>query len=187
MTLEAELRKAIELDPNLAEAHVNLSQILYLRHEVNECLAELRIATDLDPGNAMWRSKLGSMLRDVGRREDAVVEYRRAIALDGDQAVYHALVGSLLSDLGQGDAAMAEFQRALALDPKLPGDLADAAGSLVEQAAKPGSPDLAKASLIDACWLLVTSGHLAPGGTDHVPAMRHIDELLRDQQQCPPR
>jgi tetratricopeptide (TPR) repeat protein len=157
---ELELHQAIALDPELAVAHTNLGHVLYFHHAVDEGLRELRLAADLDPGNAVLRGNLGSMLRDAGRREDAVVEYRRAITLDNDQAAYHAMLGSLLFDLGQGDAAKAEFQRTLAIDPKLPGELADAAKTLVELKEKSGSPELVNASLIDACWLLVASAHL---------------------------
>ncbi len=101
-----------------------------------------------------------------GRREDAVSEYRRAIALDTDQAVYHALLGSLLSALAQDDAAKTEFRQALERDANLPAGLDELATSLIERASQSAAPGLANTILIDACWLLVTADHLAPGDAD---------------------
>jgi Tfp pilus assembly protein PilF len=183
---EVESRRGIELDPKLAAAHYNLGRIMYLHHRIDEALAETRLAIELEPDNAAFRAGLGTLLRDAGRREDAVVEFRKAIAQNANEALYHALLGSLLSHLAQQDAAAAELQRALGLEPKLPGILDDAAKMLMDRASQSGSADLASANLIDACWLLVAAGQLAPDDTDRGVAMRRVDAQLLGGQRCPP-
>jgi hypothetical protein len=57
--------------------------------------------------------------------------------------------------------------------------------SFIERASQSAAPSLANTILIDACWLLVTADHLAPGDADRSAGMQRIDERLAGQPRCP--
>jgi serine/threonine protein kinase len=70
-------RKAIALQPELAEGHVSLGVALGYRHEMAEAGQELRRAIELNPNYAMAHHLYADYLRSVGRLADAIVESDR--------------------------------------------------------------------------------------------------------------
>jgi Tfp pilus assembly protein PilF len=182
----SEYRTAIELDSKLAVAHRNLGIVLFMQRQDDEALTQFHQALELNPGNAVAHATLGTVLRNRGQREDAIAEYRRALALDPGLATVHAFLGTLLFEQGTGGEAMVELQRARELDPHLSNSLHTLASELVQQALRSGSASQADATLIDACWALVTAKHLAPANVDYPAAVRRIDRRLGGRQHCPP-
>jgi Flp pilus assembly protein TadD len=160
---------------------------LYTQHREEEALSEFHRALKLDPRNTMAHATLGAVLRNRGQREEAITEYRRAIALDPGVAAMHAILGTLLSEQAMSEEATAELQRARDLDPHLANTLYTLSSEFVKQALRSASASGANATLIDACWLLVTAKHLAPADADYRAAMRRIDRRLGGRQTCPPR
>ena len=120
---QAELlcRKAITLDPKLAEAHYNLGVLLADdATRVREAEAEYRAAMALDPKLAQAHNNLGLLLaKDATRVQEAEAEYRAAMALDPKGAGAHNNLGLLLADdATRVREAEAEYRAAMALDPK---------------------------------------------------------------------
>ncbi len=66
---EAELstRKAIEINPNFAEAHSNLGNILRDLGKLKEAKLSTRKAIELKPNFAEAHANLGSILKDLGK------------------------------------------------------------------------------------------------------------------------
>jgi TolB-like protein/Tfp pilus assembly protein PilF len=75
-------RKALELDPNLVEAHVMLANVLQEEWHWTEAEAEYRRALELNPNNAEAHSWFALWLLCQGRTDEAVSEIQRARALD---------------------------------------------------------------------------------------------------------
>src|SRR4029077_18402642 len=88
-------RRALALDPKIAEAHNKLAKALRQQHKVEEAIPEYNRAMELKPGYADAAANLGSVLHISGRFEEAISSYRWALTLDQHQANAHAGVGIL--------------------------------------------------------------------------------------------
>ena len=75
------VKKALDLDDNLAEAHASMDGCLDL-WDWKGREWHLRRATELSPSYATAHQWLGELLIDVGRDKEGLAEVRRALALD---------------------------------------------------------------------------------------------------------
>jgi tetratricopeptide (TPR) repeat protein len=75
-------QRAVDLDPDSAQAHDWLGWGLHLLGDAARAEFELRVAVDLDPRLARARLHLGNLLIDAGRIEEGRTELFRAADLD---------------------------------------------------------------------------------------------------------
>jgi DNA-binding winged helix-turn-helix (wHTH) protein/TolB-like protein len=110
--------KAIELDPNFAEAYVSLAAVDATATGAAEAEALAEKALQLDPTSGDAHATLGfiKMFR-YWDWPSAERELDRAIELNPDSAVAHHWKGVYLSIRGRLDEAKGEMHRALELDP----------------------------------------------------------------------
>jgi len=99
--------RALELDPNLAEAHIAKGLIAQRRFDTPASVRHIQRAVDLDPADAMAAWAAGFFLAEVGRTDEAREHGERARALD--PLFWPAQFGSALADLCDGN-----FESALA-------------------------------------------------------------------------
>ena len=78
----AAARKAVEIDPQSAEAHASLGLVLSHRWDWVDAEAEFRRALELDPRYANAQHWYGDYLSIMGRHEEALAEASRALELD---------------------------------------------------------------------------------------------------------
>jgi len=116
---EAEIsqRKAIELNPDLAEAHSNLGNILKDLENLQEAEASTHKAIELNPNYAIAHSNLGNILSNLGKLQEAELSTRKAIELNPDLAEAHANLGSILSNLGKLQEAESSLCKGIKLNP----------------------------------------------------------------------
>jgi len=100
---EACYRKALDLDPNYAEAGANLGVLL--------------VASGRMEPSAENYLRLGLTLEKLRGRGEAEPVYRRALSLEPDSPKEHHELGLVLERLGRLEDAVARLQTALALDP----------------------------------------------------------------------
>jgi len=105
-------RRALELDPAMADAHVNLGRQLHVEGERGRAEPHYREAARLDPDDPTPHFNLGVLLEEVGRREEAVHAYRQAILRDPDFADAHCNLGLLLETLGRDQEAVRHLMAA---------------------------------------------------------------------------
>ena len=98
--------RALELDPCVADAHVNLGRQLHMAGELGRAEPHYREAVRLDPDDPTPHYNLGVLLEELGRREEAVHAYRQAILRDPDFADAHCNLGLLLESLGRRQEAV---------------------------------------------------------------------------------
>jgi adenylate cyclase len=79
---EREVRRAMELNPNLADAYGVLGQIDALKGRVNDWVAHSEIAYQLDPLSPVAIRRLGAVYFYVGRTHDALEHWKKTIHLD---------------------------------------------------------------------------------------------------------
>jgi tetratricopeptide (TPR) repeat protein len=71
----AELQKAVELDPNLAEAHYQMGYVQHLmKGNVAAAIASYEKAVAAEPGNLMYRASLGAALAAAQQSDRAIAE-----------------------------------------------------------------------------------------------------------------
>jgi len=106
--LEAALaayRRALEIDPGLPDAHLNLGR---LRHEMGDLAAaedHYRAAAEAQPDEPTTAFNLGVVLQDRGRLAEAAAAYEQALALDGRFADAHYNLAGIHETLGRRQAA----------------------------------------------------------------------------------
>lgn len=110
--------RALEIDPELAEAHAALGHI----HTVYDLdWARARKAYDhalaVDPRCSMAHHYLGLQMLVHGRFEEALDHVRRAQALEPLAANYNANIGMIHHYAGRYEAAVEQLQATLRLDP----------------------------------------------------------------------
>jgi adenylate cyclase len=115
----AAARRAIELRPDLPEAHAALGQIAQnWKWDWREAERSYARALELNPNYAtayMWRCELFIIL---ARREEALRSCRQGLALDPLAPVAHMQYGTALLSTGQVEAARQSYTRALEFDPE---------------------------------------------------------------------
>ena len=118
---EAELREAIEGDPNAADAWNNLGNLLAQTSErTGDAEVAYGKAIELDPTVAGFWSNLGLLLaKTPDRASDAEAAYGKAIELDPTVAGFWSNLGHLLAKIPDraSDAEVA-YGKAIELDPK---------------------------------------------------------------------
>jgi serine/threonine-protein kinase len=128
---EKEFRQALEINPNLADAHAHYGWYLLLFNRNEEAVAESKKAQQLDPLSAPYTAWMGWMYWDLGRRDEAMEEARKALDLDPNSPDGLYVLGGVYGDKGM-------FEQALAVDKKLAEVNPDWKYSLAETYAKAG-------------------------------------------------
>ena len=109
-------RKALELDPDLAEAHVLLANVLQEQWHWADAEAEYRRALELNPNDADAHAGLALWLLCQGRTDEAVAWARRGRELD-PLAVSGDGIAWILFQSHRYDEAIRELRSALAVRP----------------------------------------------------------------------
>ena len=73
------LRKAIEFQPDYADAHYNLGTALFQKGEIDEAIMEFRKALSIRPDDSDAHTSLGNALVQKKMLSDAIHEYRLAL------------------------------------------------------------------------------------------------------------
>lgn len=107
---EPALRRAIELEPDVASHHNNLGAALKRSGQLEAAGACFRRAIELDPALVSARSNLASTLRDGGEFAAAVREYEQALAIEPANLVLRSNLLFSLTHL-EGLSADALYER----------------------------------------------------------------------------
>jgi adenylate cyclase len=110
--------RAIELNPNSADAHARLAMTLTRAGRHEEAIALLERAIRLNPYPPNWYlSNLGNAYRNAGKYEEAVISYKKVLKRNPDFLFAHAGLASVYSLLGREDEAQAEAEEILKTNP----------------------------------------------------------------------
>ncbi|MDP9098616.1 MAG: tetratricopeptide repeat protein [Verrucomicrobiota bacterium] len=111
--------KALQLDPQLGEAHNAMASVLFAGDmDVNGSIAEFQRAIALNPNYATAHHWLAcDALLATGRFDEGIAEGRRATELDPLSAVVRADLGMIFLHARRFDDAITELKKAIELDP----------------------------------------------------------------------
>jgi tetratricopeptide (TPR) repeat protein len=130
-------QKALEINPDFAEAHNNLGNFLFQKGSVDEAMVHYQKALEINPDYAEAHYNLGYALIQKGSVDEAIAHLQKALQINPDYAEAHNNLGYALIQKGSVDEATAHFQKALQINP----DYADAHNNLGNMLLEKGSVD----------------------------------------------
>ena len=115
---EAAGKKALELQPNLAEGHIVIATVLGWHYDWAASENEFRRAIELNPNdsNAHYFYAL-QVLVPLGRFDEAQKQFQQALALDPLSLIVGANYANILGMLHKPDEAIEQARKVIALDP----------------------------------------------------------------------
>lgn len=112
-------RRALDLDPTLAEAHATLGYVaLYHEWDWERAEAEFRQAIELAPSYSTGHQWYANLLTAMGRFDEAAREMRAAQDLDPLSLIANAALGWVLYYARDYERAVDQCSRTLELDPR---------------------------------------------------------------------
>ena len=111
-------RRALEIDPYLVPALINLANIHYARDEIAEAQALYERAIALEPDVFEAHFNLGNILHDLGRYPEAQICYRDALKLNPSYADAHFYLAVTFEKSGHSREARAHWKAYQQLAPK---------------------------------------------------------------------
>jgi len=115
---KATAKKALEIDANLAEAHIVLGWVGFLYDwDWTAAESELKKAVELAPNNSDAHRAYAHLLSNTGRHDEAIAEGRRARELDPLSLITNTLEGHFLFYGGRESEAIARYNKTLEIEP----------------------------------------------------------------------
>jgi len=174
---ESEARRAIELNPSLAEAHHLYSYALSILNRVPEALEQEKISQQLDPLDRPWG--LGRAYLRQRRFDEAIQEFRSQIEVNPDIDGLHGLLGDAYYFKGMLNESFAEREKAMTID----GDSEGAAG--MDHIWKTRGPKAAFEWNLDRLKKKARTAHVPPLTLAQWSAIAgHRDEAIHYLQQA---
>jgi adenylate cyclase len=115
----AEGKKAIELDPNSANAHGTLGHVLQIADMPQEAIPILKRAIRLNPfPPSRYFHNLAYAYRNLGKYEEGITAARKALLIQPTDWAAHIMLVSSYSLLGRDEEARAQAAELLRMNPK---------------------------------------------------------------------
>lgn len=111
-------QRTIELQPDRAEVHHQLGDLLHKQQRWDEAIRAYQKAIELNPSFSWSYNNLGDSLRDFQRWEAAELSYGKAIDLNPSFVFSHYNLGEVCAKQEKWQAAIHAYQKAIELDPK---------------------------------------------------------------------
>lgn len=115
----ADYNKAIQLNPNYAEAYVERGSAYDLKRRFDLALADYNKALELNPNLPRAYNGRGWIYHQQRFFDRAIAEYTAAIRLDPNYATAYCNRGVAYAEIGKYDLAIEDDTKALELDPDL--------------------------------------------------------------------
>jgi serine/threonine protein kinase/tetratricopeptide (TPR) repeat protein len=109
-------RRAIEIDPTLADGYLGLGNSLAYEFKWDETERNFKRAIQLEPDNATAHHWYGSFLSITGRLAESITELQEAVRLDPLSAVMRNELGGVLGHARRFADAERELRRSAELD-----------------------------------------------------------------------
>ena len=112
-------RRAIGLDPDYCEAHVNLGKVLLLQGKYKEAIANYQTVLKIDSKNAEAYTDLGNVWFRQGKFEDAVKCYETVVRLKPQSADALYNLGNIKRVQNKYSEATSCYEKAISINPDM--------------------------------------------------------------------
>jgi tetratricopeptide (TPR) repeat protein len=102
-------RRALELNPDLADAYLNLGRLVHEMGDTEEAIGLYEEAVHRIPDDPLAHYNLATALEDTGNVRAAMHHYHSAVDIDPEFADAHYNLGRLLDRVGQRKRALRHF------------------------------------------------------------------------------
>ncbi|WOJ92208.1 FlgO family outer membrane protein [Congregibacter variabilis] len=116
------IAKALDLDPQLAEAHGAQAQWLLSMKRFPEAEASLKRALELRPSYADAYATYSTMYAMQGMTDESLAQMRKAIELDPQENRYKTGLAHALWSVSRSEEAIATVKEAIQRNPEVPGN-----------------------------------------------------------------
>jgi serine/threonine-protein kinase len=114
-------KKALELDPSLADAYVSMGTILSHTGDLAGGLHALQKAVELHPGHAAAHILLARALYSYERHTEALAEMTKSVSLDPLSMMIYTGAGDAYYFAREYEKSVFHFRMAIELDPRFDG------------------------------------------------------------------
>ncbi len=114
---ENQYKRALELNPNSANAHLFYAHLLSETGRHEEALAEVKRARELDPLSVYTNALEGQFLVHAGQTDEALARLQKTFELDPDHWLAHLFASSAYIEKGMFAEAVVEAHKASELMP----------------------------------------------------------------------
>jgi len=125
---EGEFKRALDINPNDADAHSEYSQFLSKMKRPDEAIAQAEKAVELDPRNLVMQLRLAEVFGHAKRYEEAIQQTENVLDLNPDYDLAHWRLSRIYGYQGKFEQAIASMRIGMAL--MLEDDLGDEIGFL---------------------------------------------------------
>ena len=140
-----ELEKAVEINPNYADAHYTYCYHFVHLGQFDEAITEIKRAMELDPLSVEYMVGAADVYKDARQYDRAVEQCRKALEMDRNYGEAYLFLGQAYEYQGMYEEAIAEYQKAI----NLVGNTPEIASSLGHAYASSGRRDEAQKVIED--------------------------------------
>jgi tetratricopeptide (TPR) repeat protein len=112
-----ELKTAIQLKPDYADALETLGDLLLDNNDVNGAIDNFKKALAVDSGRVELLSKIGEALFKAGREADSIPYFQQHLQADPKAVAEYAKIGLAYDDINQKEKAIEAYRKAVEVDP----------------------------------------------------------------------
>jgi tetratricopeptide (TPR) repeat protein len=95
-----EFRKAIKIDPNLADTYTDLGLAYAIKGQTDDAITEFRKAIEIDPNYDISHFNLGITYEEKGQTNDAISEYLKTIKINPNNGKPHIAIARISKIVG---------------------------------------------------------------------------------------
>jgi TolB-like protein/Flp pilus assembly protein TadD len=183
-------RKALALDPNLAEAHLSMGTALYSVLGPYASEKELDRAVELNPNLPLAYDQYGWTFAEMGRFDDAIAAEKKALELDPLNTFLNTDLAFFLYWARRYEEATTQIRKTLELDPNNAFAHSILGWCLIEKGNKAEArAEFQKAtSLDDLPWYISSLGYACAANGDRAKAaqiLQDLEELSKQRYVSP--
>lgn len=155
---EKDFKRAIELNPSYALAHIWYANLLGSQRRFDEAFREVSLARDLDPLSLIVNTNVGWIMYMADRYNESVAQLRRTLELDPNYEQAHSRLAGAYASLGRFDDAIREADTLA----RLSNNSTPSLGARAQIYARAGRTAEAR-KMLDELLVRARTGYVSPG------------------------